>query len=65
MDLQKIENELANAIMRVLVKHIKTGYDKTGMGEFLDCKIDFKYLHNKGGVFVRDLNFRNELSNGS
>lgn len=62
MDKDKLENDLANAIMMILIKHIKTGYDEKGMGEFLQCKINFKYLHNAGGAFVRDLEFTNEPS---
>ena len=45
----ELEKDLANAIMMVLIKHLETGYDEKGMGEFLRCNIDFKYLHNAGG----------------
>lgn len=62
MDKDKLENELASAIMMVLMKHIKTDYNEKGLGEFLQCKIDFKYLHNQGALLVKDLNFKSELS---
>lgn len=61
MDKYKLENELATAIMWVLSKHIKTGY-KDGYGEFLECKIDFKYLHNMGALEVKHLKFESKES---
>jgi hypothetical protein len=63
MDKEKLENELASAIMMVLKNHIVTGYDNEGMGQFIKCEIDFKYLHNQGGVLVRDLNYSSGFSN--
>lgn len=62
MDRDKLENELAYAIMMVMHKHLKTGYNEKGVGEFLQCKIDFKYLHNQVDLLVKDLNFKSEVS---
>ncbi len=62
MDKEKLENELASAIMMVMMKHITTGYNNSGLGEFLQCNIDFKFLHNQGALLVKDLNFKSKLS---
>lgn len=52
-----LEEELAEAVMFVMSKHITTNINNDGCGEFLDCNIDFKYLHNRGALLVKDLNF--------
>lgn len=62
MNKDKLENELATAILYVMMKHIETGYNDKGFGEFFECKIDFKYLHNKGAALVRDLNLNSNVS---
>ena len=62
MNKDKLENELASAVMSVLMKHITTGNHKNGQGLYLDCKIDFRYLHNEGAVLVEELNFNSDVS---
>ena len=62
MDKDRLDNELASAVMSILMKHIVTGTHENGKGLYLDCKIDFRYLHNAGGVFVEELKFNSEVS---
>lgn len=62
MDKDKLENELASAVMSVLMKHITTGNHDNGQGLYLDCKIDFRYLKNAGAILVEELNFNSEVS---
>jgi len=46
----------------VVKNKIATGNHKKGQGKYLDCKIDFRYLHNAGAVLVEELNFNSEVS---
>ncbi len=62
MDKDKLEKELASAIMMVMKNHLTTKYNEKGLGEFLQCKIDFKYLHNQGALLVKDLIFKSDVS---
>lgn len=62
MDKNKLENELASAVLMVLRKHLRTGYHKNDNGQFLDCKIDFRYLNNPGAILVEELNFKSKVS---
>jgi hypothetical protein len=62
MDKDKLENELASAVMSVLMKYITTGNHENGQGLYLDCKIDFRYLKNAGAILVEELNFNSEVS---
>lgn len=56
-DNDSFENDLAKAVMMVMLKHqIETGYNGR-FGQWIDCVVDFRYLHNAGGVYVEDLNF--------
>lgn len=53
----KLENEIAESILRIIGKHITTGIRKDGYGKFLDCSINFKFLHNQGGLKISNLDF--------
>ena len=43
----ELENEIAESILRIIGKHITTGIRNDGYGKFLDCSINFKFLHKK------------------
>ena len=60
--MNKLENELASAVMIVLMKHITTGNHENGQGVYLDCKVDFRYLKNEGAILVEELNFNSKVS---
>tara|TARA_R110000851_G_C12637357_1_gene518584 strand:- start:45 stop:251 length:207 start_codon:yes stop_codon:yes gene_type:complete len=62
MNKDKLENELASAVMIVLMKHITTGNHENGQGVYLDCKVDFRYLKNEGAILVEELNFNSKVS---
>ena len=61
--MDELENELAEAIFKVLTKNnVKTGYHENGNGQYLDVKIDFKYLYNQGDAKLIDLDVSNKIS---
>jgi hypothetical protein len=58
----ELENELADAILRIIGKHITTGIRDDGYGRFLDCSINFNFLHNLGGLKISNLIFESNES---
>lgn len=56
-DKDTFENDMAAAILNVLLKHkVITGY-KGDFGRWIECETNFKYLYNAGGIYVEDLDF--------
>jgi len=62
MDKDKLEKELALVVMNVLMKHVTTGYHGNGNGCYLDCNVNFRYLHNGGAILLEELTFKSEVS---
>ena len=55
-NIAEIENDLAEAINQILVKHnIRTDYSKDGAGQWINLNINFKYMYNDGANKLNNL----------